>query len=105
MSESVSKINLITKKHLSKQIFKAVQSGKLAPRNFGQHGLHPNALDEKAVDWIFLVDTLNFSFWSGVATEGNDFVDPPKWEVNYKGETHTGYFALCAAVNRAKVSN
>ncbi|ODN00389.1 hypothetical protein Ocin01_06291 [Orchesella cincta] len=59
---------------------------------------------EEAADWIFLVDTLNFSFWSGVSTdvekpEGSS--EPPKWEVSYKGENHTGYFGLCAGVNRA----
>ncbi|CAL8101624.1 unnamed protein product [Orchesella dallaii] len=87
------------------EIFEAVRSGKLAPRNFGQCGLHPQASNERAADWIFLVDTLNFSFWSGVATDveksDGNVIEPPKWEVAYKGENHTGYFALCAAVNRA----
>ncbi|XP_019633643.1 PREDICTED: UPF0553 protein C9orf64-like [Branchiostoma belcheri] len=57
------------------------------------HELNPKVMDEKAVDWIFLVDTLNFSFWS--EDEGK------KYKVTYKGQTYTGYWSLCAAVNRA----
>ncbi|XP_047356947.1 queuosine salvage protein isoform X3 [Vespa velutina] len=45
--------------------------------------------DPRAIDWIFLLDVLNFSFW----TEQNI----NKWKVNGQ----TGYFALCAAVKRA----
>lgn len=82
-----------------------MRSGKLTPRNFGQSGLHPSASDARAADWIFLVDTLNFSFWSGVSTDkSSDSVEPPKWEVSYKGEKHTGYFALCAGIRKALVS-
>ena len=60
--------------------------------------LHPKVADEKAIDWIFLVDTLNFSFWSGVSKGGSV---EPKWEVAYNGKVYTGYFAFCAGVNRA----
>ncbi|NXL90077.1 QSPP protein, partial [Alectura lathami] len=48
---------------------------------------------EEAVNWVFLVDTLNFSFWSAG--------DEQKCVVKYKGKEYTGYWALCAAVNRA----
>ncbi|KAL7060703.1 hypothetical protein AAHC03_09220 [Spirometra sp. Aus1] len=53
--------------------------------------MHPKAMDVSTVRWIFLVDSLNFSFW----TEGVKYV------VSFRGEAHTGYMALCAAVNRA----
>ncbi|NXG92460.1 QSPP protein, partial [Stercorarius parasiticus] len=46
-----------------------------------------------AVGWVFLVDTLNFSFWSQREEE--------KYLVKYKGKTYSGYWSLCAAVNRA----
>lgn len=64
-------------------------SGKLDVCNFSQHQHHPKATDANAIDWIFLIDTLNFCFW----TPG----DATKWKV----ENETGYFGLCAAINRA----
>ncbi|XP_050185734.1 queuosine salvage protein [Myiozetetes cayanensis] len=57
------------------------------------HELNPRAADKEAVDWVFLVDTLNFSFWS----EQED----QKYLVKYKDKTYSGYWSLCAAVNRA----
>lgn len=57
--------------------------------NFSQHELHPSPDDPRAVDWIFVLDTLNYSFWSKK--------DSLKWTVHGQ----TGYFALCAAVKRA----
>ncbi|XP_055342786.1 queuosine salvage protein-like isoform X2 [Paramacrobiotus metropolitanus] len=43
---------------------------------------------------IFFVDTLNFSFWSEDESD-------QKFCVEYNGKRWTGYWALCAAVNRA----
>lgn len=57
------------------------------------HELNPRATDEDAVNWVFLTDTLNFSFWA----ENNDH----KCLVTYKGKTYSGFWAFCAAVNRA----
>ena len=50
-------------------------------------------MDRAALDWIFFADTLNFSFWSADETK--------KYKVVYKGKEHTGYWSLCAAMNRA----
>lgn len=41
---------------------------------------------------IFVLDTLNFCFWSKT-----DII----FQVKYKGEEHSGYWALCASINRA----
>ncbi len=56
---------------------------------WNSHPLNPKSKDESTLEWIFLVDTLNFSFWteSGLAA--------------FACEGHTGYWSLCAAVNRA----
>jgi len=48
---------------------------------FSQADFHPKQLDEDGINWIFVVDTLNFCFWS----PGNS-----KWNVTYQGKTHTG---------------
>lgn len=45
------------------------------------------------LDRIFTVDTLNFCFWTGSGEE--------PFTVLYKNKNYTGYWALCAAINRA----
>lgn len=57
------------------------------------HELNPKAADEAAVNWVFVADTLNFSFWSEH--------DEHKCLVGYRGKTYSGYWSLCAAINRA----
>lgn len=64
-------------------------SKQIDVENFSQHPFHPKSSDPTASNWIFLIDTLNFCFW----TPGND----TKWKV----DGFTGYFALCAAIKRA----
>jgi Potential Queuosine, Q, salvage protein family len=84
---------LIQKKKLQSylsQIIAAIADGSLDIKNFSQHEFHPKPTDQNALNWIFLIDTLNFCFW----TKGDQ---PNKWNVG----NQTGYFALCAAINRA----
>lgn len=56
---------------------------------YGDDGLHPTSKDANAIDWIFVIDTLNFCFWS--------LTNKPKWTVN----GHSGYYGLTAAIRRA----
>lgn len=60
--------------------------------NWSQHSLHPQEANDAAIEWIFLVDSLNFSFWTPK--------DQPQFCVNHKGKQFTGYWALCAAIDR-----
>lgn len=55
-------------------------------------------MDDQAISWIFLVDTLNFSFWSNNKDDNNKEI---KYQVIYNNKTWEGYWALCAAINRA----
>lgn len=71
------------------QVIDGIKSKRIDIENFSQHEHHPSASDSYAPNWIFLIDTLNFCFW----TPG----DATKWKV----DGNTGYFALCAAINRA----
>ncbi|XP_041042569.1 queuosine salvage protein isoform X2 [Carcharodon carcharias] len=57
------------------------------------HDLNPQTMSETSVNWVFVTDTLNFSFWS----ENDDH----KCLVKYKGKMHSGFWSLCAAINRA----
>uniref|UniRef100_A0AAG5DI77 Queuosine 5'-phosphate N-glycosylase/hydrolase n=1 Tax=Anopheles atroparvus TaxID=41427 RepID=A0AAG5DI77_ANOAO len=75
---------------LAERVIRGIKDKEINVENFSQHEHHPAAKDPNAVNWIFLIDTLNFCFW----TPGSDAT---KWKV----EGQTGYFALCAAVNRA----
>ncbi|XP_055538145.1 queuosine salvage protein [Wyeomyia smithii] len=83
------KVNEAAIKSLTKEVIAGIQTKAIDVENFSQHQYHPKPTDPIAPNWIFLIDTLNFCFW----TAG----DATKWKV--KGET--GYFSLCAAINRA----
>uniref|UniRef100_A0A2K6W0D4 Queuosine 5'-phosphate N-glycosylase/hydrolase n=1 Tax=Onchocerca volvulus TaxID=6282 RepID=A0A2K6W0D4_ONCVO len=58
--------------------------------------VHRQVADRKTIDWIFLVDTINFSFWSD--HEAN-------FSVTFHGKQYTGYLAACACINRALEKN
>jgi len=74
---------------LSAEIIAGIKDKRIDVANFSQHDQHPKPTDAHAVEWIFLVDTLNFCFWT------------PTDYTKYKVNGYTGYFALCAAINRA----
>ena len=63
-------------------------------KQWKNHHLNPKKAEKSSVDWIFLVDTLNFCFWSK-NKEGTLF------SVDFEGKIYNGYWSLCAAVNRA----
>jgi hypothetical protein len=47
------------------------------------------------VQWIFVIDLLNFSFWSsGTAVQR-------RFGVAYNQKEYTGYWSLCALIRRA----
>ncbi|EDW01080.1 queuosine salvage protein [Drosophila grimshawi] len=74
---------------LVEEIVSGVIAKRIDVENFSQHELHPRKEDLHAANWIFIVDTLNFCFWT------------PTNYTKYKVNGYTGYFALCAAINRA----
>jgi Potential Queuosine, Q, salvage protein family len=48
---------------------------------------------ERTVNWILLLDALNFCFWAEKSQ--------PRWTIDYQGETLNGYWAEAAALTRA----
>eukprot|EP00118_Oscarella_pearsei_P026350 m.309803 g.309803 ORF g.309803 m.309803 type:complete len:341 (+) comp47880_c0_seq1:132-1154(+) len=58
-----------------------------------QHPAHPQEVTSEKADWVFLIDLLNFSFWSSDPTS--------EFGVEYNGVLYTDYFGLCAAIKRA----
>lgn len=75
-------------------IWKMVQEKEFSAQDWSKHELHPKAKDQSTVDFIFLMDLLNFCFWS-------DGTSPEQYAVEYRGKTWTGYWSLVAAVQRA----
>lgn len=48
---------------------------------------------ERTVNWLLLLDALNFCFWAEK--------DQPRWQIEYRGETLNGYWAEAASLTRA----
>lgn len=49
---------------LSKWLSLQFKSDKYSILNWKEHPLNPKIANEDAIEWIFVVDSLNFSFWS-----------------------------------------
>eukprot|EP00117_Sycon_ciliatum_P030577 scpid87812/ scgid24067/ UPF0553 protein v1g230591 len=78
---------------LADKLEKLISSQSYSLKSWKQHTLHPQAMDRTTVDWIFFIDLMNFSFWSD-----DPCVD---YSVEYGGEDHIDYWALCSVVRRA----
>ena len=82
-------------------ISSALLKGDFGLSSWAEEPLHPKlpvdadvadgAVLRSAVDWVFFVDALNFSFWSDETRE-------KRYTVAFKGENYVGYWSLCAAV-------
>ncbi|KAI8328758.1 hypothetical protein BC941DRAFT_463890 [Chlamydoabsidia padenii] len=78
-----------------------MEQREYSTKTWNQHPLNPKKLDHTTADWIFLVDLLNFSFWSDLDIADRTIAHPDRYAVEYKGVSYTGYWSLCAAINRA----
>lgn len=76
-------------------IWSLIQEKDYSTRDWSKHELHPKAKDDSTVDVIFLIDLINFSFWSE-----NEAVKQ-RFAVEFCGKTWTGYWSLVAAIQRA----
>jgi len=92
-------------------IHTSMQSRSFSPSTWSLHELHPKAKDETTVDFIFVMDLLNFCFWpeagKGSKRNGEGWkvdgqpLDGQTFGVEYKGKLRTGYWALVAVLQRA----
>ena len=73
-------------------IWTLINEKQYSTKDWSKNELHPKAKDESTVDFIFLMDLLNFSFWSDASEQ---------YTVEYHGKTWTGYWSLVAAIQRA----
>ncbi len=67
----------------------ALAQKKIAPPAWN-YEYHFHDGTPRTVNYLFLLDALNFSFWG-----------KPKWKIAYNGKTLDGYWALAAALKRA----
>ncbi|KAK9368279.1 hypothetical protein V1509DRAFT_623601 [Lipomyces kononenkoae] len=82
-------------------IYNAMQCKSYSTETWSSNLLNPKKKDASTVDWIFLVDLLNFSFWSDVDPADTGKSESNRFSVNWEGKAWTGYWSLCALVNRA----
>ncbi|MCJ1451595.1 hypothetical protein MMC28_001935 [Mycoblastus sanguinarius] len=76
-------------------IWTLIREKEFNTRDWSKHELHPKARDSSTVDFIFLMDLINFCFWS-------DNKEPEeKFAVEYGDRKWTGYWSLVAAIQRA----
>ncbi len=77
----------------AKTIYNLMKQLAYSKKTWKEHELHPKVMNEETLNWIFVIDCLNFSFWE---PKGK-----PLFKVRYKDKDFTDYEALCALVNRA----
>src|SRR4051794_35357070 len=78
----------------SNSLYEMMKNKKYSTLTWKQHDLHPKIANEKTIDWIFMIDLLNFSFWS--EKDGSE-----RFAILYKEKKCVGYWSLCAVINRA----
>ena len=75
-------------------IWQMMEAKQYSIKTWSEHELHPKSRDESTVNFIFTMNLLNFSFWSGLP-RGEAFA------IEYKTQRWTGYWSLIAALQRA----
>lgn len=88
-------------KHAARSIHSSLIEHPYSTESWSHHPLNPKGKDRSTVDWIFVVDLLNFSFWSNVDDLDTGRPESDRFTVRYRGNSYTGYWSLVAAVNRA----
>lgn len=82
-------------KMAAETIWQLMQEKQYSTKTWAMHELHPKTKDEKALDFIFTMDLLNFSFWSKERDESQRFT------IEHRGKKWTGYWSIVAALQRA----
>eukprot|EP01102_Stenamoeba_stenopodia_P003587 TRINITY_DN13772_c0_g1_i1.p1 TRINITY_DN13772_c0_g1~~TRINITY_DN13772_c0_g1_i1.p1 ORF type:complete len:343 (+),score=60.01 TRINITY_DN13772_c0_g1_i1:28-1029(+) len=80
-------------RNAAQQLVEMMKQKQYSSACWKQNELTPSVADENSLNWIFIIDTLNFCFWAKTPEE--------LFAVTYKGKRYTGYWSLCACINRA----
>ncbi|KAJ2334099.1 hypothetical protein GGI00_002009 [Coemansia sp. RSA 2681] len=84
------------------QILARMQQVGYSTADWKKHALTPSTANAAAIEWIFIVDALNFSFWSAATVSQKEMPNRQYSVTLEDGQTYRGYWTLCAAVNRAQ---
>lgn len=76
-------------------IWNLMQEKEYSCKTWAEHELHPKTKDESTVNFIFIMDLLNFCFWSDTEDSNEHFA------VDYRDRLWTGYWSLVASLHRA----
>ncbi|KAG0202863.1 hypothetical protein BGX28_004739 [Mortierella sp. GBA30] len=87
--------------HGAARIFEAMKKTHYDTSKWKEHPLNPKECNASTVDWIFMVDLLNFSFWSWIDIDDTGIPHPDRYRVTFRGVGYTGYWSMVAAINRA----
>lgn len=87
-------VDMRATKNAAALIHQQMQEKEYSTATWAEHELHPKAKDETTVAFIFVMDLLNFSFWS-LRPEDERFA------VEYRDKRWTGYWSLVASLQRA----
>ncbi|KAL8953408.1 MAG: hypothetical protein Q9222_000721 [Ikaeria aurantiellina] len=82
-------------KAAAETIWKLMQERQYTFKTWSEHSLHPKEKSEETANFIFLMDLLNFCFWSEHSDPGQRFA------IEYHQQQWTGYWSLVAAMHRA----
>ncbi|KAJ2084271.1 hypothetical protein H4R24_000213 [Coemansia sp. RSA 988] len=80
----------------AQEIMERMKSTGYSTAEWKKHQLTPSVANADAIEWIFVVDALNFSFWPSRAAEHKQYT------VTLDSKSYRGYWSLCAAINRAQ---
>ena len=86
-------------KAAASNVYQLMSEKGYSTKNWSSHELHPKLKDESAVNFIFLMDLLNFSFWPVLEKPEKSYT------VAYRDKNWTGYWSLVAAIQRALDDN
>lgn len=87
-------LDMRSTKNAAAAIYEQMQQKNYSPSTWSDHELHPKTKDEGTLAFIFLMDLLNFSFWS-------EKPDSERFAVWYRDRRWTGYWSLVASIQRA----
>ncbi len=87
-------LDMRSTKDAAAAIFSQMEQRNYSTANWSDSELHPKTRDESTVAFIFIMDLLNFSFWSEKS-------DAERFAISYRDKRWTGYWSLVAALQRA----
>ncbi|KAL8831601.1 MAG: hypothetical protein Q9191_000781, partial [Dirinaria sp. TL-2023a] len=88
-------LDMHSTKAAASAIWNMMQEKDYSCKTWSEHELHPQAKDESTVNFIFIMDLLNFCFWSDTQDPGSEFF------VDFRQKRWTGYWSLVASLQRA----